>query len=54
MGKNSANAAALLDKASDFSSLAFATGTNTIGYTADVGANVLDVYVYYNKRFLGA
>ena len=52
--KNGANAAALLDKASNFSSLAFATGTNTIGYTADVGANVLDVYVYYNKRFLGA
>ena len=52
--KNGANAAALLDRASDFSSLAFAPGTNTISYIADVGANMLDVYVYYNKRFLGA
>ncbi len=51
---NGVNLASKLDKASDFQSLVFGLGTNHIGFSADVGANLLDVYVYYNKRFLGA
>jgi hypothetical protein len=51
---NGVNLASKLDKASDFQSLVFGLGTNHIGFSADVGANLMDVYVYYNKRFLGA
>lgn len=50
---NGANAAALLDKDSDFSGITFGIGTNMISYSADVGSNVLDVYVFYSKRYLG-
>jgi len=43
-----------LDKASDFSGITFAIGTNSVGFNADIGSNVLDVYIYYNKRYMGA
>ena len=29
-------------------------GSNSIGFTADVGSNVVAVNVYYNKRYMGA
>ncbi|MDD3212304.1 MAG: phage tail family protein [Eubacteriales bacterium] len=51
---NGENASTKLDKGSTFSGIVFAPGMNTVGFTADIGANVLDVYVYYNKRFIGA
>ncbi|MEA4928513.1 MAG: phage tail family protein [Candidatus Limiplasma sp.] len=51
---NGVNAATMLDKASSFSGIVFGLGTNSIGYTADVGSNVLAVNVYYNKRYMGA
>ena len=47
---NGANVATLLDKASSFAGIVFAIGTNSVGYTADVGSNVVAVNVYYNKR----
>ena len=25
-----------------------------VGFNADIGSNVLDVYIYYNKRYMGA
>ena len=51
---NGANAATMLDKASNFDGIVFGIGTNSIGYTADVGSNVVAVNVYYNKRYMGA
>ena len=51
---NGANASNLQDKRSNYDGIVFALGTNSIGFSADVGSNVLDVYVYYNKRYLGA
>lgn len=51
---NGANASACLDKHSRFEGIVFALGTNAIGFTADVGSNVMEVYVYYNKRYMGA
>lgn len=50
---NGVNAVTYLDKTSSFAGIVFAIGTNTIGYTADVGSNALTVNVYYNKRYLG-
>lgn len=51
---NGQNASVYLDKHSRFDGIVFALGTNSVGFTADVGANVLDVNVYYNKRYMGA
>ena len=51
---NDVNIATQLDKASNFDGITFAIGTNTVGFTADVGRNMLDVYIYYNKRYMGA
>jgi hypothetical protein len=51
---NGVNAATLIDKASSFAGIVFALGTNSIGFTADVGSNVVAVTVYYNKRYMGA
>ena len=51
---NGVNISNKLDKASDFSGITFAIGTNSVGFTADVGSNLLDVYIYYNKRYTGA
>lgn len=50
---NGANVSNLVDRSSSFDGIIFAVGTNTIGFTADIGSNVLSVYVYYNKRYLG-
>lgn len=50
---NGANAAAMLDKGSNFAGIVFGIGTNSIGFTADVGSNMLAVNVYYNKRYMG-
>ncbi|MCE5343844.1 MAG: phage tail family protein [Eubacteriales bacterium] len=51
---NGHNAATLLDKASRFDGIVFATGVNGVGFTADIGSNLLDVFVFFNKRYLGA
>jgi len=51
---NDVNISNKLDKASDFSGITFAIGTNSVGFTADIGSNLLDVYIYYNKRYIGA
>ena len=51
---NGENAATLLDRASSFEGITFALGQNAVGFGADVGANLLAVYVYYNKRYIGA
>jgi len=51
---NGANAAYLLDRQSSFNGIVFTRGTNAISFTADVGSNLLSVYVYYNKRYMGA
>lgn len=50
---NGQNAAAKLDRQSSFDGIVFALGANTVGFSADVGANLLNVYVYYNKRYMG-
>ena len=51
---NSVKISNQLDKNSDFSGITFALGTNSVGFDADIGSNVLDVYIYYNKRYMGA
>lgn len=51
---NGQNASAKLDRQSNFDGIVFALGANTVGFGADVGANLLEVYVYYNKRYMGA
>ena len=51
---NGVNAATKLDKASSFSGIVFGIGDNSIGYTADIGSNVVAVNVFFNKRFMGA
>lgn len=51
---NGANAANRLDRQSRFDGIVFGLGTNAVGFSADVGSNALDVYVYYNKRYMGA
>lgn len=51
---NGENASARLDRHSSFDGIVFAPGTNAVGFTADIGANVLNVYVYFNKRYMGA
>lgn len=51
---NGVNMSNLLDKDSSFDDLVFAVGTSTVGFTADIGSNLLDVYIYYNKRYMGA
>ena len=51
---NGENASNRIDKKSSFEGIVFALGTNTVGFTADSGSNLLDVYVYYNKRYMGA
>jgi hypothetical protein len=51
---NGVNISNHLDKDSYFDGIVFSIGTNSVGFTADIGSNVLDVYVYYNKRYIGA
>lgn len=49
-GKNIVN---LVDKLSDFAAMELAVGDNTIGFGADSGDNLLDVNVFYSKRYQG-
>ena len=51
---NGVNVSTKLDRASNFSGIVFAVGTNTVGFTSDIGSNMLAVNVYYNKRYMGA
>ncbi|HNW87678.1 MAG TPA: phage tail family protein [Candidatus Limiplasma sp.] len=51
---NGTNVSTKLDRASNFSGIVFAVGANSIGFTADIGSNLLAVNVYYNKRYMGA
>lgn len=51
---NGENASYLLDRQSSFDGIVFARGTNAVSFTADMGSNLLAVYVYYNKRYMGA
>ncbi len=51
---NGENASAKLDKTSRFDGIVFQPGISGVGFSADIGSNLLDVYVYYNKRYLGA
>ena len=51
---NGQNVSNRIDRHSSFEGIVFALGTITVGFTADIGGNLLDVYVYYNKRYMGA
>ena len=51
---NGLSVATLLDRHSRFDGIVFSLGTNAVGFTADQGSNQLAVYVYYNKRYMGA
>lgn len=50
---NGANAVNLVDKTSDFAAMELAIGDNTIGFGADSGDNLLDVSLFYAKRYQG-
>lgn len=50
---NGVNAVNLVDKTSDFAAMELAVGGNTIGFGADSGDNLLDVSIYYAKRYQG-
>ena len=50
---NGENAVNLVDKTSDFAAMELAIGDNTIGFGADSGDNLLDVAVFYSKRYQG-
>lgn len=51
--KNGQNISVKVDKASRWNDLIFAVGDNTIAYDADFGNNLMNVNVYFNKRYLG-
>lgn len=51
--KNGKNIIRLVDRNSSFNDMKFDVGTNTIGYDADSGNNLMDVTIYYNKRYVG-
>lgn len=51
--KNGENVMRLVDRNSSFNDMKFDVGTNTIGYDADTGSNLLDVTIYFNKRYVG-
>ncbi len=50
---NGVNVSMRLDRAGSFDGIVFAVGANRVGYSADIGSNLLDVYVYFNKRYVG-
>lgn len=50
---NGANAVNLVDKTSDFAAMELAIGDNTISFGADSGDNLLDVSLFYAKRYQG-
>lgn len=51
--KNGENIVRLVDRTSSFTDMKFDVGLNTIGYDADNGSNLLDVTIYFNKRYAG-
>ena len=51
--KNGANIIGRTSRDSSFENMKFIVGTNKVSFDADVGSNVLDVYIYYNKRYGG-
>lgn len=51
--KNGENVIGKTDRTSSFNEMKFNVGTNMIGYDADDGSNMLDVTIYFNKRYLG-
>lgn len=50
---NGENAIVLVDKLSSFSGMTLDIGDNTIGFAADSSDNLLDVSVYFAKRYQG-
>ena len=51
--KNGENIIRLVDRTSNFEDMKFEVGLNTIGYDADNGSNLVDVTIYFNKRYAG-
>lgn len=51
--KNGVNIIGKTDRMSSFSKMAIDVGMNKISYNADDGYNNLEVYLYYNERYLG-
>lgn len=51
--KNETNIITKVDRQSTFVGMQLAVGTNTISFDADNGSNLLDVYIYYNKLYMG-
>ena len=51
--KNGANIIGRTSRDSSFENMKFQVGTNKVSFDADIGSNVLDVYIYYNKRYGG-
>lgn len=51
--KNGANIIGRTSRDSSFENMKFIVGTNKVSFDADIGSNVLDVYIYYNKRYGG-
>ena len=51
--KNGVNISTKVDKGSRWNDLVFQIGDNSISYNADAGSNLVDVTIYFNKRYLG-
>ena len=51
--KNGKNISVKVDKGSRWNDMIFEVGDNTIAYDADFGNNLMNVNVYFNKRYLG-
>jgi len=51
--KNGKNISTKVDKGSRWNDMIFVVGDNTIAYDADFGNNLMNVNVYFNKRYLG-
>lgn len=51
--KNGANISTKIDKGSRWNDLVFQIGDNTISYDAEYGNNLVDVTIYFNKRYVG-
>lgn len=51
--KNGVNCINKVDRQSNFYEIKLNVGTNSIGFDADNGSNLLDVVIYFNKRYNG-
>jgi hypothetical protein len=51
--KNGANVIASLSDNSTLTKMSLVTGSNTIKYEAEIGGSMMNVYVYFNKKFNG-